>query len=903
VKEILPFIIAGIATGSIYGLAGTGLVLTYKTSGIFNFGYGALATAAAYLFYFLHYDHGLDWKLSFVVSVFVAGPLLGLLMEVIAKKLSRQNTAAKIVGTVGLILVVQGLGTILYGGDTIRVPQYLPKGTETFRVGGVNVQYAQLTVAIVAVVAAALLYALFRWTRQGVAMRAVVDDPDLLAMRATSPTAVRRVSWIIGCTFAALSGVLVLPFIGLNAVSLTFLVVQAFGAAAVGAFASIPLTFLGGVAIGIVAALSKKYVLDVTWLSGLPDSLPFIVLIGAMLILPRRKLVPPSSQERRPPLQYHAPGRVRAVTAVIVLIPLVLIPHIVDGTKLGFFTIALAQAILILSLGLLVRTSGQVSLCHATFAAIGATAFSQLAVDHGVPWLLAVFLGALIVVPVGALVAIPAIRLSGLFLALATFGFGIMVQQLFYARGFVFTVLQSGRAMPRPSFGDSDTSFYYVVLTFFVVIALVMAAIEHSRFGRVLRGMSNSPVAVATMGLSTNTTRVIVFCISAFIAGVSGILYGSSIHFAVSSDAHFVPLFSLIVLAQLAVAPFAMPWYALPGMIGAVLPAYLTGDNTTDWLNVLFGFFAVMVSMEGLPVMSAKLRAFLERFRRRIETTPAPSVSTPVPVQASTPDGQAPGLVVANLGVRFGGLVAVDDLSFTVPLHRITGLIGPNGAGKTTTFDAISGLNRRIRGQIRLHGEDMTRVGPAGRARRGLGRTFQRVQLGESLSVAENVALGREASMAGGNVLTQLGASPSDVKVTSAAASAAMEMCGISHLAGTQAGALTTGQRRLVELARCLAGPFDVLLLDEPSSGLDQEETAAFDDVLRRVVAERGCGVLLVEHDMALVMNLCNYIYVLDFGRLIFEGDSAAVASSPVVQAAYLGSDSVAPLDEQEATL
>jgi ABC-type branched-subunit amino acid transport system ATPase component/branched-subunit amino acid ABC-type transport system permease component len=903
VKEILPFIIAGIATGSIYGLAGTGLVLTYKTSGIFNFGYGALATAAAYLFYFLHYRHGLDWKLSFLISVFVAGPLMGLLMEVIAKKLSLQNTAAKIVGTVGLILVVQGLGTILYGADTIRVTQYLPKGTDTFRLAGVNVQYARVTVTVVGVVAAALLYALFRWTRQGVAMRAVVDDADLLAMRATNPTAVRRSSWIIGCTFAALSGVLVLPFIGLNAIALTFLVVQAFGAAAVGAFASIPLTFVGGVAIGIVAELSKKYVLDVTWLSGLPDSLPFIVLIGAMLILPRRKLVPPSSLERRPPLQWAAPGRVRAVTALVVLIPLLLVPHIVDGAKLGFFTIALSQAILILSLGLLVRTSGQVSLCHATFAAIGAVAFSQLAVDHGLPWLVALLIGALIVVPVGALVAIPAIRLSGLFLALATFGFGIMVQQLVYARGFMFTVLDSGRAMPRPSIGSSDTGYYYVVLICFVVIALVMGVIDRARFGRILRGLSNSPTAVATMGLSTNVTRVVVFCVSSFIAGISGILYGSSINFAVSADSHFVPLFSLIVLAQLAVAPFAMPWYALPGMIGAVLPAYLTSANTTYWLNVLFGFFAVMVSMEGLPSMSPKLRAFLEQFGRREVGVPGPPAAVPATVRGEVEERAAAGLVVERLGVRFGGLIAVDELSFSVPLSRITGLIGPNGAGKTTTFDAISGLNRRIRGRIHLHGHDVTAIGPAGRARRGLGRTFQRVQLGESLSVAENVALGREAGLAGGKVLTQLAASPSEVKVTTSAAAEAMEMCGITHVAGRQAGALTTGQRRLVELARCLAGPFDILLLDEPSSGLDQDETAAFDEVLRRVVAERGCGILLVEHDMALVMNVCDYIYVLDFGRLIFDGDPASVASSPVVQAAYLGSDSVVPLDEQEAVL
>src|SRR5207248_6376759 len=175
-KDLLPFIVSGIATGSIYGLAGTGLVLTYKTSGIFNFGYGALATAAAYLFYFLHVDQEIDWKIAFFVAVFVLGPLRGLAMELIARRLSRQRTAWKIVGTVGIILLVQGLATIKYGSDTVRVKQYLPKGTEHFRVGGVNVLYSQLVLVVVGVVAVVALYALFRFARTGISMRAVVDD-------------------------------------------------------------------------------------------------------------------------------------------------------------------------------------------------------------------------------------------------------------------------------------------------------------------------------------------------------------------------------------------------------------------------------------------------------------------------------------------------------------------------------------------------------------------------------------------------------------------------------------------------------------------------------------------------------------------------------------------------------
>ena len=326
--DLLPFIVSGIATGAIYGLAATGLVLTYKTSGIFNFGYGALATAAAYVFYWLYVDHGIDWKLAAFLSVFVLGPLMGLVMELIARQLAPQRTAWKIVGTVGLILIVQGLGTIKYGTDPLSVPQYLPKGTETFRVLDVNIGYDQLIITIISVIAVAALYALFRFTRLGIAMRAVVDDPDLLDIQGTSPSRVRRISWIIGSTFAALSGVLIVPLIGLEPIALTFLVVQAFGAAAIGFFASIPLAYLGGIVIGVVSDVSKKYVLDVDWLGGLPASLPFLILFVVLLVTPRHKLVRPSSTEARPALQWHGPPALRYSVGAAVVIALALVPAV-----------------------------------------------------------------------------------------------------------------------------------------------------------------------------------------------------------------------------------------------------------------------------------------------------------------------------------------------------------------------------------------------------------------------------------------------------------------------------------------------------------------------------------------------------------------------------------------------
>ena len=249
------------------------------------------------------------------------------------------------------------------------------------------------------------------------------------------------------------------------------------------------------------------------------------------------------------------------------------------------------------------------------------------------------------------------------------------------------------------------------------------------------------------------------------------------------------------------------------------------------------------------------------------------------------------GLSVENLSVRYGGLRAVEGVSLDAPAGRLTGLIGPNGAGKTTTFNALCGLVKPSAGTIRLFGEDVSHLSPPARAQRGLGRTFQRMELFDSLTVEENVALGREANMAASRPLRHVFAPRSERAAVAEAAAEAIELCGLAGLAKRRAGAISTGQRRLVELARAIAGEFRILLLDEPSSGLDHAETRRFGEILREIIARRGTGILLVEHDMALVMDVCEYLYVIDFGLPIFEGTAAEVRHSDVVRAAYLGSE------------
>jgi ABC-type branched-subunit amino acid transport system ATPase component len=251
------------------------------------------------------------------------------------------------------------------------------------------------------------------------------------------------------------------------------------------------------------------------------------------------------------------------------------------------------------------------------------------------------------------------------------------------------------------------------------------------------------------------------------------------------------------------------------------------------------------------------------------------------------------GLTAEGVTVRFGGLTAVDDVTLHAPPGAVTGLIGPNGAGKTTLFNACTGAVSMASGRVWLGERRLDHHSTAARAARGLGRTFQRMELFDSMTVAENVSLGPEALCSARRPWGQLAGSGRERREIARRAGDAMARCGLDDLGRRAAGDLSTGQRRLVELARAMASPFRFLLLDEPSSGLDIAETETFARVLSRFVADTAIGVLLVEHDMALVSKVCSYTYMLDFGRLICSGPTAEVLASPEVQAAYLGSETL----------
>ncbi|MEW6471512.1 MAG: ABC transporter permease [Actinomycetota bacterium] len=605
ISDLLPSVVTGLGSGSIYALAAMGLVLTYKTSGVFNFAHGAQGALGAYIMWDLWARLGWPWPLAAAVAVLLAGVVAGFLIERFALLLADKPPANRIVATIGLLVVIQSVIVLRYGAATIPMRYFLP--TRTVEIGGVNIRYEQLVVFALAALAAVWLNRFFRTAKLGVAMQAVVDDPALLGLQGVSPVRVRRQAWIIGSCFAAASGALLAPSLGLDPILLTLLVVQAFGAAAIGRFSGLALTYAGGLIVGVGQELVKYtasqdfFVERVNGfiLQPLPSTFPFFVLFVVLLVTHRSKLVERGSRvvrRERPPAAWSPVGRAAVLAAGAV--GLLLVPQFVS-TRLPVYTTAVAFVVIFVSLHLLVRTSGQVSLCQMTFAAIGAATYAH-AMDHGVPYPVAVLLAGLVAVPVGAFIAIPAIRLPGVFLAIATFGFGILVERIFLPTSFLFGARQT-LVSPRPSFAEGDKAYYYLVLAVAVAGCALAEAVRRGRLGRLLQALGDQPAALAAHGASTNAIRTFAFCLSAALAGVGGALLGPVTRSATAFSFNFGV--SLTLLAVLFVAGRRA---VLSAFVAAaayqVVPSYITSANAPVWTQIAFGVAAIAVTC-GIPAL------------------------------------------------------------------------------------------------------------------------------------------------------------------------------------------------------------------------------------------------------------------------------------------------------------
>jgi branched-subunit amino acid ABC-type transport system permease component len=633
----LNYLIPGITDGSVYALAALGLVLTYKTSGVFNFAHGAVAAAAAYLFYQGYVEWHWPWPIAFLVSLFIVGILGGLVMAQLARWLSRAPTVMTVVATVGLLVLIQSLMSAIFGASDKKSGDYLPTGGP--RLGDVTISYGEMLITAFGIASAVALMLFFGRTRLGRATTAVVDDPNLLSLAKINPDAVRRLSWVVGTSFAAICGMLLAPKLGVSVGVLVLIVIAAYGAAAVGLFQNLVLTLIGAFGIGILINYSPRWFqnTDSYFLNSIPRNIPFLVLLLVFMVVPARHLTERGVRNARvlaPPREFPRTWNLAGLS--VLLGAAVLVPHFVADYNITVYAAALGFAIIFLSLGMLIWTSGQISLCHMGFAALGATTAGKLTTVGFADWMpgiggkhatwpVAVVLAGLIVVPLGAVVAIPAIRLAGIYVAIATFGFGILLEQSFYLAPVMF---DSGGLVqnPRPGtdytlpitaqrlhtvdghfsgiFGmnfDSDERYYYLALMVTVVMAAIVLLVRRARLGHLLRALADSPTALETHGANTVVMRVQVFALSAFMAGVGGaVVAGATQNASGEPGGTFDYTVSLIFVAVLGFCgrrPILSP--ILAAIVYQVIKIYSPFDKhwAIEYRGVGFGLLAIFVAI------------------------------------------------------------------------------------------------------------------------------------------------------------------------------------------------------------------------------------------------------------------------------------------------------------------
>jgi branched-subunit amino acid ABC-type transport system permease component len=608
VSDFFAYLVPGITDGSIYAIIALGLVLTYKTSGVFNFAHGGVAAVAAYLFYQFHILNGWGWPISFALSLVLVGLIGGLLLERIAYWLTGAPTVTVVMATVGLLVLLQSACTAKYGSADLKTGEYLPK--TDFALGRVSISVGDIIIIILALATAGGLFFLFNTTRTGKAMTAVVDDDKLLSLNGINPSSVRRLAWVLGSSFAAMSGMLVAQFIGVSVNQLILLVIAGYGAAAIGYFRSLPLTVAGGFIVGILVnegeLFFKRY--DDVLIQSAPRNLPFVVLFAVLVFVPVRYLTQQGARNVRRFKPIKDYGRVPTAVGLSALgLLLVLTPQILEAldkeSDLTSYCTALGLVIIFASLGLITYTSGQISLCHMGFAAIGASTTGNL-LDKDVPFVLAILLAALVTAPAAAIVAIPAIRLSGIYIAIATFGFAILLQRFLYLSKFMFGSDQLV-PIPRPEVLGvdltNDKSYYYFSLIFVIFALGSILVVRRSRLGQLLRALSDSPAALEAHGANTTVTRVLVFVFSAFLAGLGGaIIAGSTQTASGAAGGDFDFTVSLVIVAVLG---FCGRRPVLSPIIAASLYQLLTlygpfaSDNFIKTQGIYFGAAALLVAI------------------------------------------------------------------------------------------------------------------------------------------------------------------------------------------------------------------------------------------------------------------------------------------------------------------
>jgi ABC-type branched-subunit amino acid transport system ATPase component/branched-subunit amino acid ABC-type transport system permease component len=1007
VPAIFTYVLLSIPLVGAYAIFALGISLIYRSSRVLNLAHGAMAMTPAYLTYSL-VQSGVPMAAALPLGV-VAGAVLGVLVErLFVRRLRAQGPTAQTVGTVAVTGLLIALVAKIWGTTPKVAPRVFPNGV--INIGRSGVRYGDIGLFVVAVVVSAVLFTFFKRTQFGLAMRGAAQNRRAAALMGVDPDLAAAAAWALGGGLAALGGILLAAVTNLDPYTLSLQVLPAFVAALIGGLESLP-GALGGAAVaglsfGLVPYFSGTPIIGgLVRLSGAPQ-LALTILALVVLATRGRRLSGAEAGEAGLSSAGKSfntlAGRSMARKVFIAALFLIIWPLVVPFSLLGSSLVAMRNALIAISLVVMTGWVGQISLGQASFVGISALTMGLIVRGAGIGFPLNLILSAAAASLAGVLLGTVALRVRGLYLAVATLIFAWMTD------AFLFKTPQMGASsgsstIPRQIIGKpggiptldlaNRRTLFYVFGIVIAIVLLAVANLRDTKTGRAFFAVRGSEMAAASLGIDIVRYKLVAFAVSGALAGIAGGMLMIDQQTVVPNQ--FVFTVSLQYLAIAVVGGLGSLGGALAAgaLFAGLEELFFRVPALSGWLEVVSAGLLTTVLLaypgglanlaEPLRRVNAKLKQFAktpierlskiagpseasararsdaraqrnrdndairERFapiaralaplRAKMRRGPdlpdaddwfadavvarhrngAPSdapaeIEVVAPVRTNghlkrpllslgesaplAPSSGAKVLEVNNVTVQFGGLTAVNDASLAVRERTVTGLIGPNGAGKTTLFNAILGLNDPVTGQVLIRGRDATHLPPHLRARLGVARTFQVLQLFNDLSVFDNLLVATHQHNRS-SVWSNAAAAPRTVKGEIDARTRVREILRLLELeeyAERQVRGLPFGVLRMVELGRALVTGARLVMLDEPASGLNEAET---DKLAQVVKSMRGLGVsvLLIEHDIRMVTGVSDYLYVLERGQIIAHGTPAEIQRDPHVIAAYLGEPDEVP--------
>jgi ABC-type branched-subunit amino acid transport system ATPase component/ABC-type branched-subunit amino acid transport system permease subunit len=909
-----PVVVLGMIIGMTYGLLAVGLVLIYRSNRIVNFAHGEIGAFAAAVFGAVVIRWHVPYYVALPLAMLLGGAVAALAEVAVVRRLRNAPRLMSIVATLGigqfLVFFGAAVNTTASAGFSYPQPPFVP----VFEIGALLVSPAysgMLFIAPLVVVGIALF---LRRSSFGIGIRAAAANAEAARMAGIFAGRMSSLAWALAGGLSAFTAILVQPSRGFTSGE-SFgpsLLLRALAGAVIARMTSLPQALAAGIGLGVIEQI-------LLWnypRAGFVEVALFVIILGALLLQPQQggrdeeKGSWAAVQAWRPVPEAlrRASFVVRhlgTITGVVAAAASVLVVFLITNADAIVFVSMMGFAVVGLSVGIVTGLGGQLSLGQFALAAVGATISYYVSSRTG-SFPLAFLYAGLGAAATSLLIGLPALRLRGLMLTVTTLSFALvtptwLLQQTWMLGGGV----DPGRPIVNGRALDTGRDYYWVALIVTVLMVLLSRNVRRSGFGRLLVAVRDNEDNARAFTVRARLVKVQGFLLAGFIAGVGGAMYAhtfSRIGTTVFSTRASIDVVVLTVIGG--ISTLAGPLIGVLYTIG--VPAFLPLDSAGLAATSLGFLLLVMYLPGGLAQVILPLRDRLvtrlvgDRVDPAAAVPEVPDDEAAMPVAerlssrvggASTADHRVlrPKLLEADdLVKRFGGVHAVDGVSLHVRTGETLGLIGPNGAGKTTTFELLGGFTRPDSGTVRFGGRDITTLGPEQRAQLGLIRSFQDAALFPTMTVEETVMLALERVLPTPFLRSCVGLAGTERERRSRAGEL-VDLMGLGRYRTAQIQELSTGTRRITELACLVALEPTLLLLDEPSSGIAQRETEALGTLLADLKRELALTLVIIEHDIPLIMGLADRMVVMDAGHVIAAGPPEIVRTDPAVVEAYLG--------------